>query len=423
MPDPVSLKRQLGLWEVTLTGVGIILGAGIYVLIGKAAAVAGNAIWLSFALAALIAVFTGLSYAELSAMFPYAGAEYEYTAHAFNRRLAFVVGILVILSGVVGASTVALGFSGYFQDLTGLPPLPTAAALIILVSLLIARGIGESTRIAILFTLVETAGLLGIIAIGLPHLGSVDYLEMPSGLPGVFSAAALVFFAYQGFESIAKLAEETKVPERNIPRGLLYAIAISTILYLLVAVAAVSAIGWEHLAASPAPFAEIAAHLGAESSVVFALIALAATANTVLIMLLTSSRITYSMARDGSLPLRLGRVHRSRQTPMAAIAGLGIVALLFILPADIALVAEITNFSLFIAFLVINAAVIVLRYRSPDLPRPFRVPLNPRGIPLLPLGGLLVSAFFLLLLSPQSLLVGTFLLLLTWATSYLPRKR
>jgi Amino acid transporters len=197
MPPVVPLKRELGLLEVTLSGVGIILGAGIYVLIGEAAALAGNAIWISFALAAFIAIFTGLSYAELSSLFPFAGAEYEYTARIFNRRLAFVVGILVILSGVIGASTVALGFAGYFHSFTGLPLLPSAAVLIILLSLLVAWGIGESTRVAIVFTLIEVGGLIGIIVIGLPHLGSVDYLETPSGLPGILSAAALVFFAYQ----------------------------------------------------------------------------------------------------------------------------------------------------------------------------------------------------------------------------------
>ncbi|MDD1679424.1 MAG: amino acid permease, partial [Methanomicrobiales archaeon] len=248
MNAPVQLRRELGLMEVTLSGVGIILGAGIYVLIGEAAALAGNAVWLSFVFAALIAVFTGLSYAELSSMFPTAGAEYDYTARAFHHRLAFIIGIMVILSGVIGASTVALGFAGYFSAFTHLPILPVAVGILLLLAVLTARGIRESTTVAILFTLVEAGGLLGIIAIGLPHLGSVDYLEMPSGLPGVFAGAALIFFAYQGFEEMVKFSEETREPEKTIPRGLILALIITIVLYLLVAVAAVSAVGYQHLA-------------------------------------------------------------------------------------------------------------------------------------------------------------------------------
>lgn len=131
MKPSIPLKRELGLLEVTLSGTGIILGAGIYVLIGEAAALAGNAVWLSFAIAALIAMFTGLSYAELSSMFPTAGAEYNYVAYAFHQRLAFIIGIMVILSGVVGAATVSLGFAGYFTSFNGLPLLLVAAALLV----------------------------------------------------------------------------------------------------------------------------------------------------------------------------------------------------------------------------------------------------------------------------------------------------
>jgi APA family basic amino acid/polyamine antiporter len=422
-PRAVPLKRELGLLEVTLSGVGIILGAGVYVLIGEAAGLAGNAVWIAFALAALIAIFTGLSYAELSSLFPTAGAEYDYTQQAFSRWLAFVVGIMVILSGVVGASTVALGFSGYLRAFTGLPYLPMAAALILFLSLLIAWGIRESAAVAILFTLVEVAGLLGIIAIGFPRLGSVDYLEAPLGLPGVFSAAALIFFAYQGFEGIAKLSEETRDPERIIPRGLLLSILITIVLYLLVAVAAVSAIGWERLSASPAPFAEIGGGAwGSEASAVFTLIALFATANTVLLMLLSSSRITYGMARSGSLPALFGEVHLTRRTPLYAIAAMGLVSLAFLLLGDIRTVASVTNFTIYVTFLVINAAVIALRFRSPERPRPFRVPLSVRGVPLLPAFGVVVCLFFLVQLDLFTLGVGALLLLISALAALFSKK-
>jgi APA family basic amino acid/polyamine antiporter len=422
--DSLSLKRELGLLEVTLSGVGIILGAGIYVLIGEAAALAGNALWLSFVFAALIAVFTGLSYAELSSLFPIAGAEYDYTARAFHYRIAFIIGIMVILSGVIGSSTVALGFAGYFSAFTHLPHLTVAAALLLLLAFLTAWGIRESTTVAILFTLVEAGGLVGIIAIGIPHLGSVNYLEMPSGISGIFAGAALIFFAYQGFEEMVKLSEETRKPERTIPRGLMLALVITIILYLLVAIAAVSAVGYERLAASPAPFTEIARDaLGSGGTTLFTVIALFATANTVLLMLIASSRITYGMAKSGSLPLRLSQVHRTRKTPVLAIVTITAVSIAFLGLGDIRVVAQITNFTLYVTFLVINAAVIVLRFRSPDLSRPFRVPLALAGIPLFPVLGGLVCVFFLFQLDMFTLSIGAVLLIIAALGSFLIQTR
>lgn len=419
MEQPTPLKRELNLLEVTLSGTGIILGAGVYVLIGDAAALAGNAVWLSFAFAALIAVFTGLSYAELSSMFPTAGAEYDYVAHAFHQRLAFIIGIMVILSGVVGAATVSLGFAGYLSSFTGLPLLPMAVALLIGLAFLTAWGISESTSVAIVLTLVEVGGLVGIIAIGLPHVGSVNYLEMPSGLPGVFAGAALIFFAFQGFEEMVKLSEEAENPEKTIPRGLMFALVITIVLYLLVAVAAVSAVGFTDLASSPAPFAEIAnTYLGGGGASLFTIIALFATANTVLLMLIASSRLTYGMAKGGSLPVQFSLVHRTRRTPLIAISVVTGVALVFLLLDDIQVVAEITNFTLYVTFFVINAAVIALRVYSPQLPRPFRVPLSLAGIPVTPVLGGLACIFFLFQLAPYVLLIGVVLLIVTLGVSY-----
>jgi len=174
----VSLRRTLGLFEVTISGVGIILGAGIYALIGEAAGLAGNAVWISFALSALVAVFTGLSYAELASMFPKAAAEYEYTSQAFGRFAAFLVGWLTIFSGVVGAATVALGFAGYFRALTGAPLLPSALLLLAALSAVLFSGIKQSARVDIAFTAIEVLGLVFVILLGIPYLGSVNLLEL-----------------------------------------------------------------------------------------------------------------------------------------------------------------------------------------------------------------------------------------------------
>ena len=264
-----ALKRELGLLEVTLSGVGIILGAGVYVLIGQAAGLAGNAIWLAFGLSAIMALLTGLSYAELSSMFPKAGAEYDYVTNAFNARLAFVIGWLVFLSGVLAAATVALGFAGYFSALTGIPMLMSAIVLLLVLTALLAQGVKETARVAVISTLIEVSGLVIIIAIGLPHLGSVNYGEMPLGYSGLFAASALIFFAYQGFESMVKFSEETKKSETTVPKALILALAISVVLYVLVALSAVSVLGWQQLSVSTAPLADVvSATLGPDAAIV-----------------------------------------------------------------------------------------------------------------------------------------------------------
>lgn len=405
--DRTGLKRDLGLFEVTLSGVGIILGAGIYALIGKAAELAGNSVWIAFALAALIAVFTGLSYAELSSIFPRASAEYEYTNRAFGKRLAFVIGWLIIFSGVIGASTVALGFGGYFEALTGASALPSAVLLILALSIILLWGIKISAWFAIVFTLIETVGLLIVICIGVPHLGSVDYLDMPNGLRGVFEAAALIFFAYMGFEEMVKLSEETRDPERNMPLALMAALAITILLYILVALSVVSVVPPEVLAASAAPFAEVAAEaLGPEAFVVLSAIALFATANTVLLMLLAASRIAYGMAESASLPTVLGRVHPGRRTPMVAIVAVMLLSIAFLFSGDIAFVASANDFILFATFVVINASLITLRRKEPELPRPFRVPFAFGWVPVLPVLGILTCLFLIVHLDGAAILLG-----------------
>jgi len=409
-PD-ISLKRDLGLLEVTLSGVGIILGAGVYVLIGQAAALAGNAIWLAFGLSAIMALLTGLSYAELSSMFPKAGAEYDYVTNAFNARLAFVIGWLVFLSGVLAAATVALGFAGYFSALTSTPVLISAIVLLIVLITLLLYGVKETARVAVISTLIEVSGLVIIITIGLPHLGSVDYGEMPLGYSGLFAASALIFFAYQGFESMVKFSEETKKPETTVPKALILALAISVILYVLVSLSVVSVLGWQQLAVSNAPFADVvSAILGPDAAIIIAIIALFATANTALMSMYASSRILYGMAGSSDLTTRLAWVHPVRRTPWIAILVCGGLSILLVFAGDITFIANVTNFTLFVTFIVINAAVIVLRYHSPQTPRPFRIPFAVGRLPLVPVAGIFFCIF---LLTVQDLAVLTLGVVLT----------
>jgi APA family basic amino acid/polyamine antiporter len=407
-PGPgTHLRRDLGPVAVTLSGIGIILGAGIYALLGEAAGMAGNAVWLAFAIAAVIAGLSALSYAELSSMYPRASAEYEYVSSAFGRRLAFVVGWLIIFSGILGAATVALGFAGYFSDLVGFPLLPSAVLIILLLTAILLSGIKETARVAIAMTLIEAGGIIMVILIGLPYIGQVDYLAMPQGVPGLLQASALVFFAYMGFEEIVKLSEETRNPERTIPLALMIALAVTIILYILVSLSAVSVVGWEQLAASRAPFADVASvALGPAAFTVISVIALFATANTALLMMLASSRITYGMASDLSLPPVLARVHPRTRTPWAAIIAVAAASVAFLFAGRIGFVANITNFTLFVTFFVVNASVILLRYREPDRARPFRVPGKIGSLPLIPVIGMISSLFLLAQLDFLVLLVG-----------------
>ncbi|MDK2890083.1 MAG: basic amino acid/polyamine antiporter, family [Methanoculleus sp.] len=413
-PDPgTKLRRELGLPAVTLSGVGIILGAGIYALLGEAAGMAGNAVWLTFAIAATIAAFSALAYAELSSMYPRASAEFEYVSNAFGRKLAFVVGWLIIFSGILGAATVSLGFAGYFSDLVGFPVIPSAILIILFLAGILFAGIKETARVAIVLTLIEVGGIVMVILIGLPHLGRVDYLEMPLGIPGLLQASALVFFAYMGFEEMVKLSEETRNPERTIPIALIIALAISVLLYILVSLAAVSVVGSEQLAASRAPFADVASvALGPAAFTLISVIALFATANTALLMMMASSRIIYGMASSFSLPAFLARVHPRTRTPWTAIVAVALASTVFLFAGEIDFVANVTNFTLFVTFVVINASVVLLRYRAPDVARPFRIPGSIGSMPVIPVVGIISSLFLLVQLDPLVLLVGGLLVVL-----------
>jgi len=298
-PKRPHLKRELGLFQAVAAGVGIILGAGIYVLIGQAAGVAGNAVWLSFLLGALIAACTGLSYAELSSMYPKDAGEYLYTEKAFSEKLGWLTAFLIVFQGIVSAAAVALGFGGYLSRLLEpyfiVPIILLALFCVLFFSWINYRGIKETARFNTLFTLIEVGGLILIIFAAIKSYGRVNIFELTTGMSGVLSAASLIFFAYIGFESIVKLSEETKSPQKIIPRALVWSIIISTILYILTAIAAVSLLDWNILATSKAPLADAAATVfGSNAFLVLALIALFSTANTVLMILVTTSRMLFT---------------------------------------------------------------------------------------------------------------------------------
>lgn len=402
-----TLRRSLSLAEATVGGVGIILGAGIYVLIGEVAGEAGNTVWLSFLMAAGAAMTIGLSYAELSSAFPSAGADYEYTRQALGARPAFVVGWLIVIGNVVAAAAVALGFGSYLQAFWDVDATPVAIGALVVATLIAFYGIEETVWVAAALTLIEVAGLVFVIVLGVPHLGDVDLLEAKAGAAGIFGGASLVMFAFVGFEQVATLAEETEDAPRVIPKALLLSIVITGTLYLLVAFAAVSVVGWEALSGSEAPLAAVASDaLGDRASDLLAIIALFSTANTVLLLIVAASRLIYGMASRGSLPRFLAWVHPDKQTPARAIVLSLVVSCGFALSGDLGLIAGATNFAVFIGFGAVNLSLIVLRFTQPDVPRPFRVPGNIGRLPLLPVLALAAVGFMMVNIERDALFIG-----------------
>jgi APA family basic amino acid/polyamine antiporter len=405
--ETTTLRRSLGLFETTLGGIGIILGAGIYVLVGEVAGQAGDALWMSFLIAAGAAIVVGLSYAELASTYPRAGADYEYTRQAMGPRAAFVVGWLIVIGNLVAAAAVALGFGSYLKTFIGVGATPIAVGALVVATLIAFYGIRESVWTSMVLTLVEAGGLVFIIAIGVPHLGDVDLLESNAGATGIFGGASLVMFAFIGFEQIATLSEETRDAPRVIPRALLLAVAVTATLYLLVALAAVSVLGWEALSDSDAPLASVASEvLGGRAEDFIAVVALFSTANTVLLLLVAASRLIYSMADTGSLPRFLAWVHPGVHTPARAIVLSLVVSVGFALSGDIGLVAGATNFAVFVGFAAVNLSLIVLRFRQPEVERPFRVPLSVGRVPVLPVVALGAIGFMMANLEWDALAIG-----------------
>ncbi|HEY4679983.1 MAG TPA: amino acid permease [Nitrosarchaeum sp.] len=405
-----ELKRGMGLFHLTMYGVGLILGAGIYVLIGEAAGFAGDSVWIAFVLGSIVALFAGLSYAELSSMFPKAAAEYTFVKNAFkNNFFAFIIGWLTAITSMIVAATVALGFGGYFSEFLNIPIVISAIALIGILSIVNFMGIKESSWTNTVFTIIEAAGLILIIIIGftISEPEPVNYFESPTGFSGIVIAFVLIFFAFIGFEDIANIAEEVRNPKKVIPRAIILAVMISGIIYVLVSLAVVRVINWEDLSSSAAPLADVAKRgLGVQGHIIFSGIALFAITNTVLITLVAGSRMIYGMAREKSFPHILAKVHSKTKTPWLAIIVIMLTAIGFSIIGDIVIVANITVFAVIITFGAVNLSVIVLRYTESDIERKFRIPINIGKFPVLPMVGLGISAYMAIQFQIQVVLVG-----------------
>lgn len=407
----VELRRTLGLWQLTVSGVGIVIGAGIYVLIGEAAADAGSMLWLSFVLAALLAALTGLSYAELAGLFPRAGAEYEFARQAFNEFTGFMAGWMMIAANLVAAAAVSIGFAQYLRHFVDVAVPAGAAGLLAVLTLVVISGVHRSIWLSVLLVVAQIGGLVLVIIAGGPHVGERSLIDGAQA-SGVLAASALVFFAFIGFDEIVTLSEETRDAARVVPRALLLALGISTLLYVAVGVVAVSAVGAEALASSERPLALVMDDLfGGRASSVISGLALAATMNTTLLVLTAASRLIYGMSRGGALPPVFVRLApRGRAPWVAALAGFGI-AVPFALSGQIGLVAEVTNFAVYAIFITVNLAVIRLRFKHPSADRTFRIPFAIGAVPVTAVLGIGTVVLMTVYLRPEAWTLGALMVL------------
>lgn len=390
-----ELRRSLSLFQLTVYGVGTIVGAGIYSVLGAAAGRVGQGVWVSLALAGMAALLTGLSYAELISRFPRAGAEYHFLKEAFPRwpMLSFTAGALMALNAAATSATVALAFGGYLQVFSDVPVLASALVLLIVCTLINLAGIRQATWVSTGIVAVEVGGLLLLVAAGFWHTDVLSRVTLPpiASAPAVLTGAALMFFVFIGFEEVANLAEEARTPHRDVARAVLLSIVLTSGIYLLVAWVVLALVPPAILAGSASPLTTAAAAVAPGLGPVLAVSALFSTASTALISLVSVSRLLYGMARDGALPSGLARLSKERQTPRVAGVLLLIASCLLLPLGDVAVVASVASLGVLSVFVMVHIAVIRLRFTAPPEGHAFHVPLRIGRWPVLPLLGLVMA--------------------------------
>ncbi len=420
------LKRTLGVWGLMALGIGAIIGTGIFVLTGKAAATsAGPGVVISFVIAGIVSALAALCYAELASTVPVSGSAYTYTYATLGEFIAWIVGWGLILEYALGAATVAIGWSGYFSDFLqatfgiaipkalrtnpfdgGTFNLP-AFLIILIISGLLIRGIQESNNVNKTIVAIKLAVVAFFIVIGSQHVNPANWHPFaPFGVSGIINGASLVFFAYIGFDAVSTSAEEVVNPGRDMPRGIIGSLAICTILYIIVSGILTGIISYTKLnVPSPVSYSLIAIGLGWAGAIV-ALGAIAGLTTVLLVMLYGQSRVFFAMSRDGLLPGAFSRIHPTFKTPYISSALIGIVVAFVAAIGQLDVVANLVNIGTLVAFTLVSVGVIVLRRQQPELERGFRVPWNP-VVPAL-------SAIGALFLIFKGLPLMTILSYLTW---------
>lgn len=372
--EPVSLKRSLSLLDLSLYGLGTILGAGIYVLIGAVAARSGVHMPLAFLVAALVAAPTALAYAELGARYPVSAGEAKYIDAAFDRRpLTLTVGLAVVAVGIISAATIANGFAAYLRVLWPVPQPLSVTVLILTLGTLAAVGVRASVLAANAVTVIAVLGLLWVLAIAgdgiTPALVRESLVPTPAVVPaiGILSGAVLAFYAFIGFEDMVNLAEEVREPERTLPWAIMIALTVATLLYGLVALAAAGAVPIGELAGSEAPLALVFAARGYDDKLI-AVISLIAVVNGALVQIIMASRVLYGLARDQDFLTPLKAVSPLTRTPVVATLLSTAVVLVLALSLPLVKLAALTSTLTLLIFALVNLALVCLRVRGESGP-------------------------------------------------------
>lgn len=372
-----NLNRSINLPMLTLYGLGTILGAGIYVLVGKVAASAGIYAPISFLLAATLAGLSGYSYAALSACFPKSAGESIYVQQAFSMKwLSTAVGWMVILTGIVSAATISNGFVGYLQVFINIPDFWGITLLLITMTALAVWGVNESVTVTAITTVMGIIGLAIILVFSAPA-----FLTIPERLPelippitdgsiwfGILLGAFLAFYAFIGFEDMVNMAEEVKEPETTLPKAIIAAIVISSLFYYFIALAAILQLPLDTLINSKAPMADIMQQHSEQAAWFVSLISLAAVVNGALVQIIMGARVLYGMGKHNMAPVWLSTIHPSRKTPYIATMILGVIVWVLATGFDLATLAKITSFIIIIVFLLVNIALITLLQFKPYNP-------------------------------------------------------
>ena len=406
--DLNRFERVLGLRHLTASGIGVIIGAGIYVLLGPATQAAGALVWASFLIAGLLSAITAFSYMELASMFPSAGSEHEFARQVFPRWVSFTAGWAMTLALIVAAPTVALGFARYLQIFFDIDVRAGALGLLLLVSFIAVSGMKRASWLVIALSTVQVGGLVLVIILGADHVGEVNLLQ-GNGLSGVVAGSALIFFAFIGFDEVITLSEETIDAHRTVPRALLLALAISTLLYVCVAVVSVSVLGADRLALSQQPLTDVMQDaVGGVAVNIVAVIALVTTLNTTLLVVTASSRMMFGMASKGDLPQWFQSL-RNRKSPRNSVLATLVVACSLLFIGDIHQLAASTDALIYLMFLLVNVIVIMLRIKRPNDSRPFRIPGDIGKVPLLPIFGIGVTLLMASQLDSRSVMLAAVL--------------
>lgn len=438
-----ALRRTLTATDLTLLGVGAIIGTGIFVLTGTAAAnQAGPAIVLSYLAAGTACAFAALCYAEFASMIPIAGSAYTYAYATLGELVAWMIGWDLILEYAVGSMTVAIGWSGYMQRLmagfgielpvwmaaappVGIINLP-AVIIVLLIMILLVIGIRESARFNAVMVAIKVSAVLFFLAAGVAYVEPANWQPFtPYGWPGVMAAAAVVFFAYIGFDAVSTTAEEAKNPQRDLPIGIITSLVVCTVLYLAVGavltgivpvveyralaealpgVAIVDQVESVKFLNAPVAFALSVIGLDWAAGLVSAG-AVAGITSVLLVMLMSQPRIFFAMSRDRLLPQGVSKVHPRFGTPYITTIITCVVVALVAGVTQIQVVGEMTSIGTLFAFVVVCAAVLTLRVKRPEAKRPFRVPFGP----VFPVLGILSCAYLML-----SLPILTWVRFLVW---------